>query len=65
MEVHLDRALVTGAFPLDQHRTLRHPKEELLYHPDELNKIVLLAGAADGRATVRHGIAAGQTQEDR
>lgn len=49
MEVHLDRALVDRRiFPSINIERSGTRKEELLYHPDELNKIVLLRRALTG-----------------
>ena len=49
MEVHLDRALVDRRiFPSINVERSGTRKEELLYHPDELNKIVLLRRALTG-----------------
>jgi len=49
MEVHLDRALVDRRiFPSINIERSGTRKEELLYHPDELNRIVLLRRALTG-----------------
>jgi transcription termination factor Rho len=49
MEVHLDRGLVDRRiFPSINIERSGTRKEELLYHPDELNKIVLLRRALTG-----------------
>jgi transcription termination factor Rho len=49
MEVHLDRGLVDRRiFPSINVERSGTRKEELLYHPDELNKIVLLRRALTG-----------------
>ena len=49
MEVHLDRALVDRRiFPSINVERSGTRKEELLYHPDELNRIVLLRRALTG-----------------
>ena len=49
MEVHLDRALVDRRiFPSINIERSGTRKEELLYHPDEYNKIVLLRRALTG-----------------
>jgi len=34
--------------PLDQHRAVWHAQEELLYHPDEYNTVVILRRALTG-----------------
>jgi transcription termination factor Rho len=49
MEVHLDRALVDRRiFPSINIEMSGTRKEELLYHPDELSRIVLLRRALTG-----------------
>jgi transcription termination factor Rho len=49
MEVHLDRALVDRRiFPSINIERSGTRKEELLYHPDELNRVVLLRRALTG-----------------
>ena len=49
MEVHLDRGLVDRRiFPSINVERSGTRKEELLYHPDELGKIVLLRRALTG-----------------
>jgi transcription termination factor Rho len=49
MEVHLDRALVDRRiFPSINVERSGTRKEELLYHPDELTRIVLLRRALTG-----------------
>src|SRR5205085_10767392 len=53
MEVHLDRALVDRRiFPSINIERSGTRKEELLYHPDEYNKVVLLRRALNGVPTV-------------
>src|SRR5712675_157566 len=49
MEVHLDRALVDRRiFPAINSERSGTRKEELLYHPDEYNKVVILRRALTG-----------------
>jgi transcription termination factor Rho len=49
MEVHLDRALVDRRiFPSINVERSGTRKEELLYHPDEYSKVVLLRRALTG-----------------
>ena len=49
MEVHLDRALVDRRiFPSINIERSGTRKEELLYHPDEYNKVVILRRALTG-----------------
>ena len=49
MEVHLDRALVDRRiFPSINIERSGTRKEELLYHPDEYNRVVLLRRALTG-----------------
>jgi transcription termination factor Rho len=49
MEVHLDRALVDRRiFPSINIERSGTRKEELLYHPDEMSRVVLLRRALTG-----------------
>jgi transcription termination factor Rho len=49
MEVHLDRALVDRRiFPSINIERSGTRKEELLYHPDEYNRVVILRRALTG-----------------
>ena len=64
MEVSLDRALVDRRiFPSINIEHSGTRKEELLYHPEEYNRVVLLRRALTG-ARGGDGSAAGQAQKE-
>ena len=67
MEVHLDRALVDRRiFPSINIERSGTRKEELLYHPDEYNKVVILRRALTGVPPVEAmELVLEQAQEDR